>query len=514
MRTKNSILNIFATMLLFGIKVAFNFIGKTVLIFYLGDNYNGLSSFFTNIISMLSIAELGIGSAIIYNLYKPINENDVNTIKTIMNFYKRCYYAIAIIVLIIGLGLLKFIPILIGEIDISDNIYFLYLLFLLDSFFSYILSYKRSILYADQKNYIISYFDIGYYVFLNIGQILIIFLSRNYVLYLVYMIVCRLLENLIINQYVNKKYRYLTEKVEEDLDVNIKNDIIKKVKGLLFHQIGNYIVLGTDNIIISKLLGIIYVGFYSNYSIVLSPISNIISQIMSSTTASVGNLLLEKNVDKNYSVYRKISLICFWLYSCSGICIFFLIQDFIKLWLGDRYLFSDFVVIILVLNFYFQGMRSGIGVFKTASGIYYEDRYVPLAESLINIIVSLILVKRMGISGVFIGTIASSIPLFFYSFPFLVYEPIFKRNVRSYFFEQIKYLLIFLIILLLLSIFNFYFINNFNIDSDIIYFLVKTVCVVIISNTLLFIVFYKNNDLKDICSKIKNIVSIIKKTDI
>lgn len=446
MRIKNTVVNMGATILLFGIKVVFNFIGKTILIFYLGDSYNGLSSFFSNIISMLSIVELGIGSAIIYNLYKPINENDVGTIQKIMNFYKHCYHTIAVIVMIIGMLLLNFIPVLIGDINVSDNIYVLYLLFLLDAFFSYILSYKRSILYADQKNYIISYFDTGYYILLNIGQILIISFTMNYVLYLVYMIVCRLIENILINNYVDQKYEYLKERSESKLDIDIKNDIIKKVKGLLFHQIGNYIVLGTDNIIISKMLGIINVGLYSNYLAVLNPISTIISQITSAATASVGNLLLEEKTDKNYSVYRKISLICFWLYSFSGICIFFLMDNFIEIWLGERYVFPESVLIILVLNFYFQGMRSSIGVFKTAAGIYYEDRYVPLVESLVNLLVSLILVKIMGIGGVVIGTIASSIPLFFYSFPFLVYEPIFKRKASSYFCEQIKYLMLFILI--------------------------------------------------------------------
>lgn len=506
MRTKNTILNVIATILLFSIKVLLNFIGRTLLIRYLGDNYNGISSLFSNIVSILSIADMGIGSAIIYNLYKPVSENDINTIKSIMKFYKQCYHIIAIVVFFIGLCILPFISDLVGVINIADNIFILFLLFLTDTVLSYLFTYKRSILYVNQRNYIISYIDILYYMILNTGQILIIIYSKNYLLYLVFMIVCRFVENIVINYYVNKKYRYLTDRAVEKINIKIKKDIVEKVKGLLFHQIGSYIVLGTDNIIISKFLGVIYVGFYSNYLIILNPISSIISQIISATTASVGNLLVEKDTGKNYNIYRKISLICFWLYSFSSICIFFLAQDFIKIWLGNKYLLSNKVLLVLVFNFYLQGMRCAIGVFKTAAGIYYEDRYVPVVESIINIIISIILVNKLGISGVLIGTIISSIPLFLYSFPFLVYKRMFEKSVKYYFGEQLKYLIILVLIFVLSYVCNNFFVKTVTLRSNIIYFILKVLYMFLVSNILLLFVWVRSKDFREVFIKIRNIL--------
>lgn len=315
MRTKNSIYNVVGVMVLHFTKIVVTFIGKTVLIRIMGDQYNGLNGLFSNIISMLSIAELGIGSAIIYNLYEPVRNRDLTRIKSIMRFYRKCYHAIAGIVFAIGVCVLPLVKSIVGEVAVDESVYVIYLFYLLDSVMSYFLSYKRSIIYVYQKNYIISIFDTLYVACMQLLQVGIILVTHNFLLYLTVMTISRVVENIGIHLYVNRQYPFLLDKDTEPISDDVKRDIVTKVKGLMFHNIGSYIVFGTDNILISKLVGIIEVGFYSNYMAIFNPLANILKQVITSVQASVGDLLVEKDSEKNFQIFKKLELINFWLYT-------------------------------------------------------------------------------------------------------------------------------------------------------------------------------------------------------
>lgn len=441
MRTKNSIYNMVGVMMQYLAKIVVTFIGKTVLIRVMGDQYNGINGLFSNVISMLSIAELGIGSAIIYNLYEPVRNGDLTKIKSIMSFYRKCYHAIAGVVLAAGICALPFIKSMVGEVAIHESVYVLYVFFLLDSVASYFLSYKRSIIYVYQKNYVISFFDTIYIFASQLLQAMVILLTGNFLLYLTVMILSRIGENIGIHLYTNKQYPFLLDKNVEPVPDHVRQDIVTKVKGLMFHNIGTYIVLGTDNILISKLVGIIEVGFYSNYMAILNPLASILKQAITAVQASVGDLLIEKDRKRSFQVFKKLELMNFWLYTAVSVSVFYVVQDFVSLWLGRRYLFNTGVVFCLVLNFWQTGMRNVFAVFKGAAGIYYEDRYVPLVESVINIIASVVLTLKLGIAGIFMGTFISSLCLFFYSYPILVYKGVLGRRNTEYFKSMLRFVL-------------------------------------------------------------------------
>ena len=433
MRTKNSIYNIIGVLILYVTKILFNFAGKTVLIKVMGDQYNGISGLFANIISILSIAELGIGSAIVYNLYKPVKENDIAAVKSLMRFYKKCYHIIAGVVLAAGLCILPFIRSFAVTVSTKESIYVIYLFYLADSVASYFFAYKRSLIYVYQKNYIISLFDVLYNLTLQVCQILVVLFLHNFLLYLLVMVLCWVAENVCIHIYANKHFSFLSDKDAMPISGDVKKDIITKVKGLLFHNVGTYVVMGTDNILISKLAGIVEVGFYSNYNAVFGPLASILKQIITAVQASVGDMLVERDYAKNYRIYLRLELLNFWLYSAMSISVFYEIQYFIRLWIGERYLFSNGVVFCLVLNFWQTGMRNIPSVFKGAAGIFYEDRFVPIIESVVNIVASVLLALRFGIIGIFLGTFISSLCLFFYSYPFLVFKKVFNRPPKEYF---------------------------------------------------------------------------------
>lgn len=451
-RVNYSIINAIIAVITNVVTIIMTFIMQTVLIKLMGSEYNGLNGLFTNIISMLSMVELGIGPAIIFNLYKPIKDNNITKIKSLMNFYKKCYHVIGGVILLLGIIVLPFLDIIVGENSLTINIYIVFMLFIFEAFSSYMISYKRSILYANQENYITNIIHIICIIGMNVLQVILILTTQNYYFVVAIRILFKILENVIITIIANRKYSYIKGKDAEKINKEILVDIKQKVKGSIFHKVGGNVISGTDNIVISSFLGIDLLGKYVNYNMIIQSISNLIAQAFSAITASVGNLLLDKQKDKAYEIYKNINFICFWIYTYVGISIYCVIEPFVKLWIGNEYLLTKDVLLVLVLNFFLQGMRQTITTFKSAAGIYYEDRYVPIMEATINIVMSIILTKILGLVGVFLGTIISVIFVHLYSYPKFVYYPIFGKKKLNYITELLRYTLEFIVIWIITAI--------------------------------------------------------------
>lgn len=504
MRTKNSIKNIIGSMLSNILTIIIGLIAQAVFIKILGSEYLGLNGLFSNIITMLGIVELGVGNAIIYNLYKPIAENNISKIKSLMNFYKKSYRLIACIVAIIGIIIIPFLPFFIEEISIDINITLVYLLFLIDVVCSYLLSYKRSILYANQKNYIINIVHIIYTILLNTSQLLVLFFTKNYYYYLIMKIIMRILENFIISKIADKKYAFINEQSEK-LDKETEKDIFTKVKALFFHKIGSFAVLGADNIIISKFLGLVTVGLYSNYYLIINAVQTVFGQIITSFTASVGNMLVTESKEKCYDVFKKIRFFNFWLATFASSSVLIIMDSFISIWIGDKYILPLLVLEVLVFNLYQKLMRNSYMSFKEAAGIYYEDRFVPLIEATLNIIVSIFCCKLFGLAGVFMGTVISGLALWCYSYPKYVYKKLFDRNYIEYAKETIGYIILFVLI----ASGTYYLSTIINFSNIYLEFISNVIISLIVPNILLFIIFFKTDNFKYYSNLLKN---VIKKT--
>lgn len=446
MRTKNSIKNIIVALILNLISIIIGLISQKVFISSLGTEYLGINGLFTNIISMLGIVELGLGSAIIYNLYKPVADNNKKKIKSLMHFYKISYRIIAVVVTIIGLLIIPFLGLIVKDTNISENLIIIYLLFLTDIVCSYLLTYKRSILYAYQKSYIINIVHIGYLLCMNLFQILILIYTKNYYLYLIIKIIARIIENIVITKIANKSYPILLEKDVIPLDKKTKKDIFTKIKALLLHKIGGFVVLGSDNIIISAFLGVNTVGLYSNYSMIINVLVNLSNQAFSAITASVGNLLVTSNNKKSFRVYKNISFANIWLAGFIAISLLVCMDSFVGIWLGKKYVLPISVLLVLCINLYLQITRYTNNSFKEAAGIYYEDRFIPIIESIVNIVMSIILLHYFGLAGVFMGTICSNLVLHLYSYPRFVYTKLFKKSYFDYYYSFFKNLVIIMFI--------------------------------------------------------------------
>lgn len=492
MRVNNSIKNAISSFISNIIVIIVGFIAQGLFIKILGAEYLGINGLFTNIISMLGIVELGLGSAIIFNLYKPLTTNNKELVKSLMAFYKKSYLIIGFIVLFIGTIITPFIYGFTDNLTLNINLYLIFILFIVDIFLSYMLSYKRTILYADQKEYVLNTVHMVYLILLNLIQITFLYLTHNYYYYLVVKIVMHVIESFVINHIVNVRYSYLKEKNISKLDSDIEKNIFKNVKALFSHKIGTFVINGTDNIIISKFIGIATVGLYSNYYLIINSVQILFNQIISSVTSSVGSMLITETKEKQFDVFKKVRFLNFWIACFSATSIYILIDTFIAIWIGKEFILPLQVLLILILNYYQFIMRSSYISFKTAAGIFHEDRFIPIIESLINIIASIILLQYFGLAGVFMGTVISSLILWCYSYPKFVYKKLFDRSYVDYAKETIGYLILFSLIITTTS----FVAKAILFDNLIIVLTIKGLICLIIPNIILLLIFRKSQNFK------------------
>lgn len=429
------------------VNILVKFVLQKIFIDSLGVEYLGLNSVLTNIISALSIVELGISSAIIFNLYEPIKTNKIDVIKSLMKFYRKAYYIIALITAGIGVILLPFLHLIVRELVPGVNMYFAYLLILASTIASYLMSYRQSILYATQQGHITTNVQTITNIATALLQILLLLLTNNYYAYLTIGIISQLAKNFCLYKIAEKKYPILRDKDVKKLDKLIEKDIFKKMRALFIHKVSTFIIFSTDNIIISAFINVATVGIYSNYHMIFSAVETIFSQTLKALTPTVGSMLVDKDTLKNYKAFQKIRNINLLVSVVSSAGILLLADLFVKLWYGGEYVLGNFTIIVLVAVHFQRMMRECFSVFKEAAGIYHEDRFVPVVESLLNIVVSVVLVQWIGLPGVFIGTFVSSLALWCYSYPKYVYKKLFGRTYRQYAIEMLLCCLVFVAVM-------------------------------------------------------------------
>lgn len=421
-------------------------LAQKLFIDILGLEYAGLNGLFTNVITALAIVDLGIGEAVIFHLYKPLKDGDTRTVRALMIFYRRAFHVIAAIISVIGVCLMPFLPYIAKTDNTEINLAYVYMIYLADTVLSYFMSYKRAIIYADQKNYMISFVHMIYLIGMNTGQLAMLYFTHDYYVYLLVKLIFRVLENVVITAIANKQYPYLREPGEPSLKKSVRKDIKKKTGALIFHKIGTFVVNGTDSILITVFFSLKTAGLYNNYFIVIDAATKLFNPALAALTPSVGNLLTAGNKEENYRVFRRIRFMNFWIACFAATSLLVMLQPFVGAWFGEKYLLSYPVIIVLSLQFFQFLMRGSYNSFQDAAGIFYENRFVPLFESVINLGASILFLKLFGLAGVFMGTIASSMALWCFSYPKYVYTKLFGRGIKDYAKETLGYLVVFLVV--------------------------------------------------------------------
>lgn len=444
MRIDNAIRNSLFALISQTITIILKALTQIVFVKTLSVEYLGINGLFSNILTMLSLAELGVGSAILYNMYKPMAEKEIHRVKALMNFYKSTYLKIGITVLLIGFALTPFLNYLIKDTPDIPELEIIYLLYVFNNAVSYFFVYKQSVLIADQKNYVVLKFTIVKNIFMNLLQIIFLILTGAFLPYLIISIVSTIVFNVLISTVADKYYPYLRNN-NESLLKEEKKSIYKDVYAMMAHKIGGVIVIGTDNLLISAFVGISAVGLYSNYLLILTCVKGFLNQIYDALVSSIGELINSETKEKIYSIYKNLLFICFWITTLVSLGFYFIANSFIAMAFGREYLFDDNIVLLMTLNFYIAdltGIRSITNKFKTAYGLFWKDRYKPYIESVINITVSILLLKRIEFAGVLLGTLISTMTTGFWIEPYVLYKYGFKKSMKEYWSIYLKNMLI------------------------------------------------------------------------
>lgn len=432
-RTDNSLRNLKTAVLFKLAAIVVNFIARKIFVVVLTKEYLGLDGTFANILTMLSLAELGVGTAITYSMYKPLAEGDQELILSLMTLYRKFYTVIGITVGVLGAALTPFLQYIIRDIPDIPHIRLIYLMFVLDSSISYFLVYKQSLISADQKQHIVTSYQYKTGMAVTAAQCAALLLTGDYILYLALKLCATFVCNALLARKADRLYPYLKQKTVQPLPAPVRQDISKNIRAMIAHKLGSVVVFGTDNVLIAYFVGAVSVGLYSNYLLITQSLKSAYSMIFRAMTASIGNLCAAEDTAHAQAVFWRVDLLTRWIYGFSAVCLVVLFNPFISLWLGADYLFSMPIVLLIVLSFYVTGMRQSVLTFREAMGLYWYDRYKPLFESAINLAVSILLAKPFGIVGIFIGTVVSTLSTCTWVEPYILFRHGFGAPVGKYF---------------------------------------------------------------------------------
>ncbi len=497
-RKVSVIKNVVAQMFSAVIQTALGFVARKLFVIYLTTELLGLNGLMTSIIGMLSIAELGVGEAINYSLYKPLANKDREQVNAIMKLYKKLYLGIAGVILVIGLGITPFLRLVIDS-DITlpfSYIYKIYFLFLLDTFLSYCLAYSRNIITADQKDYIVTNADSITQIVTVILQIGILVVTKNYILYLIVKMVVAFGRNILLHFKSIKLHPYIKEKQTKKLSKEYLKELIDNVKALFVTRVSYFIVSGTDNMLLSSFVSLTSVALYSNYLTILTLINKTFNTIFDKAKAGVGNFIAEGNSENLYQLFKNIFFVNFVFTSFTTIGVYVVCNEVIGAWMGRSFLLSGGVVFLLAFNNYSRYILQACECFRGAMGLYSPRpfvKYVALLEGIINLVASLgfIFILEDRILGVFLGTAVSTV-VSTIAVPWIVYKFLFKRPLKEFFAIYFKYMLIGGFAMVLCKVCSDFVYTGSNLLNIIIG---GMLCVVIVG-IIYLIAFYKTEEFK------------------
>ncbi len=434
-RKKKSAVNLATGVTTQIVTIAVSFVCRTIFIKTLGEAYLGLNSLFGNILNMLSLAELGVGMAITYYMYDPLAQNDTQRLTVLMNFYRLVYRVIAVVVAVVGLCLIPFLPKIVKDYgrlsQLGLNAVMVFLMYLFQSVSSYLFFAHRSVIIkADQKEYIINIINTISIILQNIFQIASLLLFKNFIYYVLIQIFFTILQNLVASLIAQKKYPYIKRKISEKIS---KADIVKifnDCKAVFIYRINRVILKSTDNIIISAFLGLKAVALYSNYYVFYTIINGFYKRMNTAVIHSIGNLHTERDEHHEYEVFKTLLLIMAIVGATVAVGVSICGNELILAWIGDTWIIPQPFSILMGTELFFLCIQYYLSKYRNAIGLFQQLKYLPLVGSIVNIVMSIILVRVLDVSGVILGTIFAEAVVFMITDPYVIYKHGFKQHYK------------------------------------------------------------------------------------
>ena len=483
-----------------GATTLLNFILRQVFITHLGDTLLGVQDLYSEILTMLSLAELGVGTALNYSLYGPVARSEREKIKSYMQLYKKAYRTIAMVIAVIGLALVPFLPWIVKNADYLTlrQLRVYYLLFLFNTVTTYFVAYKYSLANAEQKNYIQTNADAISKAVSVVLQLLGLLVLPNYLLYLLIQVGVSLGQKIFISCYLNRKYPLLLEKNVEPLTKEETGAVVDKTKALMLHRIGDMARLQTDAIIISSCLGVVWVGLIGTYKMIVNSVSGYVNLIFNSVISSFGNLIATESREKQFQLFLVYRFFAIWVYGFSAVGFFLLLSPLVELYVGADRVLATSIIAWYLTDYFFKGERVVLSNFKTAAGVFEQDKYLALIQGVVNLVISIVLVVRIGLVGVYIGTIVSGL-IANVTKPIIIYHVILDRKAGEYFRDSMKYCL-----LLVIQYGIFYGISGIIMkEITILTFLVMFVIICVVFNGIFLMVFRKAGEFQYLVTIVK-----------
>lgn len=506
-KTKNAVRNVAYGTIQRIVNIALPFVTRTVMIYVLGANYLGLNSLFTSVLQVLNLAELGVGSAMTFSMYKPIAEDDKDTICALMRLYKIYYRIIGVVILVAGLTITPFIPSLIKQdVPSNINIYVLYLMNLGSTVLSYwLFAYKNCLLYAHQRNDIVDRTSTIVICLQQLFQIGTLFLFKNYYFYLVIVLAAQVAKN-ITNAVIAAKMfpDYHPKGKLEKVEVKKIN---QRVRDLFTAKIGGTIVNSADSIVISAFMGLTALAIYNNYYYIMNSVSAFVFIIFSAITAGVGNSLVTASMKKNYSDFKTLTFIISWICGFCLSCFYSLYQPFMEIWVGSELMYGQDVVCMFCAYFYLYIISGIFTTYKDAAGIWHEDRFRSIIGAMVNLLLNLAFVQKFGVYAILMSTMLSYLII---NIPWLIYNlfhVLFKRSAHRYIIQLLVYTGISVVGCAITAVCcSFITINGFG------GLMSKAVVCIIVPNIFFLIVYCKTDMFKECLELLKRIKNIKKES--
>lgn len=480
-----------------------NFIQRTVFIYVLGRTLSGVNGVYTDVLSVLSLTELGIGTALNYSLYKPVAEQNIEKIKSYMRFYKKAYLTIAGVIATLGIAISPFLKYILknpGSLTVKELTLYYYL-FLFNTVISYFVTYKYSLVNAEQKNYIQTNITTLTKLATATVQIAVLLLFRNFLFYLLAQSAVELLQKIFVTAYLNRLYPYLLDKDVEKLTAEETEVVATKTKALICHKVGDVARLQTDKIIISSFVNVDTAAVVDNYVYIITYVGNFVNIIFDSVISGFGNVVATESKERQYLLFKVYRFFACWLFGFGAVGFFHLLTPFIGgVWLHDEsWTLPRMTVTLLVMDFYLKGGRTVLLNFKIASGLFEQDRYLPLIQGAVNLVVSIALVQQIGVIGVYVGTLVSGI-LANLIRPGIIYRVCFGKRAGAYFADSLKYIGVILVVGAVITPIRRAVMG----EVTILTFVVMAVLITLLYNLVFLAVFHRTEEFTYLWNKVRS----------
>ena len=488
-RLKNSALNLATGLLGRMLTIILNFAVRTIFIHCLDEAYLSVNGLYSNILTVLSLAELGFGSAMVYHMYEPMATHNYQKVAGLLLYFKKVYFVVGVVIVALGLCVIPFMDVIIKDKPDVPLLTLYYVVFLLNSGLSYCFAaYKGTLFSADQRDYVKTNVQNMASIIQAVLQVLLLLLFRAYLVYLLVQLAGTVFVNACVAYLAGKKYPEVSKYKNEQLNDGEKQQLLKNTGALFLTKVGHVALNGTDNIFISAVVGVLWVGRLSNYTLICDSVTSVLCQITAAITGSLGNFFATEDKHAGYALFRKVEFLNFWLYGFSFIALATLLDPFIRIWAGERFVLGLPISIAIAINFFVAGYMNTLWVFRSTIGLFKQGKFRPILVAILNIVLSIFLGKLWGVFGVLFATFLSRAAISLWYDPLILHRYGFEVSCKPFFARYFRRVLLLTTILIVMLTIRYVVLSS---ATTVLRFAVVTMFTAIVPNAIFWLAYHR-----------------------